>query len=275
MRMQGEGVSHGAMTVVNAVSTGRGAALGVDLKVKVKVNILERETTVSTGSTLLDVVCKRFLERMGVNGLGVKLSIESEIPQAVGMKSSSAVVNALILALADALGTKLEAKQVLKMNAQYSREAGVSITGAIDDAAACLLGGIRVTDNTQDAIVKSYAAKEEKVVFLIPKGVTRVDFKSKIDASLKHNALTAYTLALIGKYCEAINLNGFVYAHAFGYPEEPIILARRCGAVACGLSGNGPAYAALVEEENLEKLIECWGEIGRIIVSRVYNGEAL
>jgi shikimate kinase len=273
--MQGEGVSHGAMTVVNAVSTGRGAALGVDLKVKVKVNILERETTVSTGSTLLDVVCKRFLERMGVNGLGVKLSIESEIPQAVGMKSSSAVVNALILALADALGTKLEAKQVLKMNAQYSREAGVSITGAIDDAAACLLGGIRVTDNTQDAIVKSYAAKEEKVVFLIPKGVTRVDFKSKIDASLKHNALTAYTLALIGKYYEAINLNGFVYAHAFGYPEEPIILARRCGAVACGLSGNGPACAALVEEENLEKLIECWGEIGRIIVSRVYNGEAL
>jgi shikimate kinase len=271
--LEGLGESHGALTVVNAVATGRGAALGVDLKVKARVYLKKLGSAdTSQRRDLVGVVCKQVLDYLGIKDLSASSDVSTQVPASVGMKSSSSVANALILALADALDADLSAREVLKLNVESSRRAGVTYTGALDDAAACLLGGVQVTDNHNDKIVCSYCAKIEKVVFLVPYGLARPDIRSRIDSSLRENATTAYSLALRRRYHDAVNLNGSIYGAALGYPSEPAVTALRNGATAAGLTGNGPAYAALVSPNNLNDVVEAWSELGRTIVTDVYNG---
>jgi len=271
--LEGQGESHGALTVVNAVATGRGAALGVHLKVKAKVYLKKLGSNTSTHrKDLVGVLCERVFDYLGVKGLAASSEVSTQIPASVGMKSSSSVANALILALADALGVKLSSNEVLMLNVESSRRAGVTYTGALDDAAACLLGGVQVTDNRNDRIVCSYSAKDEKVVFLVPYGYMRPDVNSCISSSLRENVSTAYSLALRGRYHDAINLNGSVYSAALGYPGEPSVVALRNGATAAGLTGNGPAYAALVSSSSLASLVDAWSGLGKTMVTEVYNG---
>lgn len=267
--MEGYGVSHGALSIVNAVPLGRGAALGVSLATRVRVRLLSHAAGV-TRKDFLGLLAKKVFERVGVQGLDAEISVDTQIPQGVGMKSSSAVANALILALLDALGVELGNAEALDLNATVSKEAGVSITGAFDDAAACLLGGVQVTDNTRRLILKSYTAKQEKVVFLVPSGTKRRDIR--ISLSLRESLKTAFSLALRGRYLDAMNLNGTAFAIAQDYALGPAIAAWRAGADACGMTGNGPAYAALVDNGSLHEVLETWKKFGEVIVAEVYNG---
>jgi shikimate kinase len=266
--MEGCGVSHGALSIVNAVPLGRGASLGVSLTTRVHVRLFSRTDGVSRRD-FLGLLAKRVFERIGVRGLDAEIMVETQIPPGVGMKSSSAVANALILALLDALGVRLENAETLELNATVSKEAGVSFTGAFDDAAACLLGGIQVTDNTRRIILKSYAAKEEKAVFLVPKEAGRKNLR--VNLSLRESLKTAFSLALRGRYLDAMNLNGTAFAIAQEYALEPLIAARRAGADACGITGNGPAYAALVGDKGVHEVLKAWSGFGQVIVADVYN----
>lgn len=276
--MFGEGESWGALTVVNALATGGGAALGVNLKTTVKVSSERREgwapirPKASLGD-LLSSVYEEFCYKMGVRPFELFASVETQLPSGVGMKSSSSVANALILALADAYNLKIEHSEVLSINTSASLKAGVSRTGALDDAAACLLGGVEVTDNLAGKILASYEAKREKAVFLIPHNAVRPSLNIRFGHLVRSVVETAHGLALRGRYHEALNLNGSVYAHAYGYDNTPIVEAWRIGASAAGITGNGPAYAALVEESMLEELCARWSAHGRLIVSETRNPE--
>ncbi len=269
----GAGESGGALTVVNALVSGMGAALGVKLRVRVEVSdtggpgyTTIRPRSVSGG--LLDTVYHEFAERLGVKATELYVRVTSELPSGVGMKSSSSVANALILALADAYGVQVDAMDVLCINASASIRAGVSYTGALDDAAACLLGGVRVTDNHRRLILASYGAAPEAAVFLIPSGISRPDVKKLLRPQMRCSVATAHRLALTGRYHEALNLNGMVYAYAYGYPTEPIVEAWRLGVSAAGISGNGPAYAALASEEALGPLKDTWCHYGKVIITQ-------
>jgi shikimate kinase len=142
----------------------------------------------------------------------------------------------------------------------------VTITGALDDALASMLGGVVVTDNREMLLIK----REElctPVVILSPE---KKLFSS--DTSVSRSRLIApladlvYDLALEGDYGRAMTLNGLAYCAALGLPAEPIILALQAGARGASLSGTGPSYAAIIDHDRIGELEEAWRPLGGKVI---------
>ncbi|MBN2518447.1 MAG: shikimate kinase, partial [Candidatus Altiarchaeota archaeon] len=189
---------HGAATVVNAIATGKGAAFGIGLETKVKVELLESSdiSVVTKGleedPKLVRLCVQKALKTSGYN-YGATVTTESNIPVARGLKSSSAVANAAVLATFGALAKKHgritgmridknETRQVLEvgreavkpelmvdLGVQAAKEAGVTITGALDDATAAFFGGFAVTDNLQNKVLRKGDLESANVVIFVPK----------------------------------------------------------------------------------------------------------
>ncbi|MGC8556018.1 MAG: hypothetical protein ACP5NG_03300, partial [Conexivisphaera sp.] len=88
-----------------------------------------------------------------------------------------------------------------------------------------------------------------EVLIGIPEGeldkssVRREAFAPLIPASRR-----ARELALSGRYWEAMTVNGLVVAAALGQNSSPAAAALRSGALGAGITGMGPAVAAVVPE---------------------------
>ena len=101
---------HGAISIVNAIATSFGSALGISLKVQVEI-MAER----GTGVTFQSGECTPMIRHIIDNILPVefvkenhlKFLITSEIPTGVGLKSSSAVSCAMALACAGLVDNKI------------------------------------------------------------------------------------------------------------------------------------------------------------------------
>lgn len=273
--MEGYGVAYGAITVVNAFATGVGAAIGVDLKVETYVK-KSRETRIETyyrGNPLSVNIglVKKILEIFrDIHGFmdEVKICIDSEIPPEKGLKSSSAVANALILALYNYLDIEARERDVLKLNVSASLSSGVSLTGALDDAAASLIGGLVVTDNVGKRILLHEDIGEYDVLIAYPERRIATGAFRDMDFSPIKGLMHGITnLLLEGDWKTAMTLNGFVYTVFLGYDTKPIHLALRSGVEAVSLSGKGPAYAAVTKD--LEVLRKKWEELDwELVVSR-------
>src|SRR3989454_7856623 len=150
--MKAQATCSGAGTIVNAIATGQGAAFGLALRATATVEPRPEEFGVNVhvppgvDPALAMAASRRVLGRRGTKA-GLEVFVDSEIPISRGLKSSSAVANAVILAGATALGLTIDPMDVAKMSVDAAFDAGVTITGAFDDACASLLSGICVTDN--------------------------------------------------------------------------------------------------------------------------------
>jgi shikimate kinase len=70
-------------------------------------------------------------------------------------------------------------------------------------------------------------------------------------------------------------MNGILYATALGYEQKLAIDALEAGAIASGLSGKGPATAAIVYEGQIDKILDAWHSYdGKIIQGKVNHEKA-
>ena len=76
----------------------------------------------------------------------VYVSVKSEIPIGFGLKSSSAVSDAVALACSKLVKEEIEDYAVLDSAVLAPLDAGVTTTGAYDDSTACYFGGFVVTN---------------------------------------------------------------------------------------------------------------------------------
>jgi len=272
-----EALSHGAVTIVNAMATGRGAALGVRLWTRAKVTLTNQAgsftgrnlTDPEEDTLLIETTARRVFQRFRVDRrFGALVETRSNIPVAVGLKSSSAASNAVALASLKALGKKTSDIQTVRFGVEASLRAGVTLTGAYDDACACYFGGLVVTDNKHRRILKRFKPEGRlKVLIHVP---NRKKYTSDVDpTSLKRVrsfVQVAHREALRGNYWNSLTLNGLVYSKAFGYDTTPVREALNAGAIAAGLSGKGPAVAAIVPNSKVDRVLSAWGALpGRII----------
>jgi shikimate kinase len=264
-----EAISHGAATIINAIATGKGAAVGVDLWTKASVSITDEaghvEVSICSDSSenplLAQKTVLRILSHYGLeNEFGAKVETTSNIPVARGMKSSSAAANAIALATTAALKRSLDDVTLVKLGVEAALEAKVTITGAFDDACASYLGGVVITDNIERRIVKRFELTETPVVlFYVPQMKTytvgsNVQRMKAVAGAVK----IAYNEAMNGNYWAALTLNGLIYSSALGYDPSPAVDALNAGAVASGLSGTGPAVSAIVPEEKVDSVKDVW-----------------
>jgi len=262
----GEALAHGAATIVNAITIGKGAALGIKLWTRAQVQLTDdamviRGTIISDpreDTTLIEKAVRLVFEHYNIKKYGATVETQSNIPIARGLKSSSVAANALVLATSAALGQKLDDMAALKLSVDSASEAGITITGAFDDACASYFGNIVLTDNVNRKILKRDQLKEDYQVFIhIP---SQKSYTADLDIQkvkqIAPEVENAFQEAMHGNYWKALTLNGRLYSKALGYDQTLVREALDSGALAAGLSGKGPATVAIAVEDKAEKIEE-------------------
>ena len=120
----------------------------------------------------------------------ITITLDSEIPTGYGLKSSSAISSAVVLACAKIFKPKFTDQQILLAGVDASIESKVSITGAYDDACSCYYGGFNVTDNSKRKRIHFQKGPTNLVaVIFIPKNRKRGNLKKlKVLSSVFENA---------------------------------------------------------------------------------------
>jgi len=278
--------SPGSATIINAISTGCGSAFGIELFVDAEVRLKSGEgitcrTDQEVDTTLMEICAKQVLEKFDVESR-VEIRTESTLPVASGLSSSSAVSNAVTMALTNALEDEYEIDAVnvglddlgiLNLAVDSSLEAGVTVTGAFDDASASYFGGISVTDNFQREIIRHEKWDMQNILIYMP------DKKSPTaEADVARMKLLApwvklaFKEVLKGNIHQALTLNGLLYCSALHFDPDIALDALGAGAVAAGLSGTGPSFVAITDEENSRNVEDAWKSYpGRVIKTKVDN----
>ncbi|MEM3383595.1 MAG: shikimate kinase [Nitrososphaerales archaeon] len=279
--MKGKGIAFGAVSIVNAIATGNGAALGIQLKTEAEVELIHNSNEIDVkiiGSdyeedkTLAKYAVKEVLTNLGYKDYGAKVVTKSNIPIGKGLKSSSAASNAIVLATLAALKMDLDDLSIINLGVDASIKAGVTITGAFDDACASYFGGLVATNNIKRIIEKREILKEDyHVVIYAPpdKAYTKNVDKTKLQV---FNSLfkEAYSLVMRGEYWEAMILNGLVCSTALGFSTKPILNALLAGAKGSSLSGKGPAIVAICHPDKVNDISSAWSDLpGEIIYTRI------
>lgn len=277
MKGNGQAVAHGAVTILNAFATGKGAAIGVDLWTRARVTLQngggESFGIVASepkGSDKLAVmVLERVLEHYGYGGkLHGEVMTSSNIPTSVGLKSSSAAANAIALATATAIDQEPDDDVLVEIGVEASLESGVSLTGAYDDSFVSWNGGAVITDNERRKVEKILKIPDEiKIIILIPPRQTLTGSLDRAKfAPVKRIAELAYLEAGNGHVWDALTLNGLAYSAVLGEDPRPALSAIEAGALGAGLSGKGPAIAAAVQEKDSNGVRQAFEKFeGRII----------
>ena len=266
--MKGVGETTAAITIVNALPAGIGAAVGIELPVRAEVELhpagshgkwdvaLPEDARSPLVLEALTESLRRFAP--GSSGTGA-LTIHSEIPPARGLKSSSAVSVAIALAVARATDAPIDPLEIARLSAGVSRTAGVSATGALDDALASLSAGVVVTDNRSETVLTRYALPDGLGVALyVAPGIHRP--APELLPAFRGESATgrrAGDLATHGDWAGAMRTNTELVERVIGYDYAGLrTRLDASGAVASGVSGLGPAFAVIGPRDRLSALLE-------------------
>lgn len=281
--MRAKAIAHGAITIVNAIPSGLGVAMGIDLWTEASVEFGEYDgievrimDAVEEGKNLAEKVVEKILKKAGLRGLGARVKTRSNIPIGKGLKSSSAAANAIALASAKALSLDLSPEEVVLIGVEASIEAGVSITGAYDDSYTSFFGGINITDNISRRVLRRFRAPDDlRILIMVPeeKLYTR-DVDVEALRGVQEISKKAVAMALDGRFWEAMTINGLIISAALKIDPKPIIEALRRGALAAGVSGTGPSIAAVLDENHIDEVRELFEGYGRVLETGVNNGTA-
>jgi len=272
----------GAVSVLNAIPTGIGCAFGVDMPVIADASVKAKRRDQSKIDPLIRA-CVEMVSRHASASFDpsrIDVRVRSSIPRSMGLKSSSAVSNAVCLALNELFELGLGMIDCVNLAVDASMAAGVTVTGAFDDACASMFGRACVTDNVKRIIIAEYEVPKWSILVFIPRG-SKPRPKSSIDISKfrfnRNDYLRAMRLAKKGKLIEATNINGILTAKAVGDDVKVIEEVVSAGALAGGTTGTGPAMAFVFGEGDSNSINNA-GRIlkgkGKVILTRPARKEA-
>lgn len=275
--------SPGSATVINAISTGCGSAFGIELYVTAQACLKSSKTIFKTeegvDTTLMEICVGKVLEKLNVT-TGIKIQTSSTLPVASGLSSSSATSNAVVMATYHALvddglvpDHALDDYGLINLAIDASLEAGVTITGAFDDASASFFGGLTITHNPRREILYNRPMEEQSILIYMPnkKSPTAQSDVARMKLLAPWVKL-AFQEALKGNIYHALTLNGILYSAALNSNAEIALDALDSGALAAGLSGTGPSFVAIVPDNALDRVHEAWSLYpGKVISTGVDN----
>ena len=281
--MKGKAISYGAISILNAIPMGKGSSLGINLNSEVEIELTNENTDVTVFSNdekindikLINQIISDLFQIYKIDDMGAKIVINSDIPIGQGLKSSSSISNAVTLATLEALKKKMDDLSVIKLGVNSSLKSGVSITGAFDDACACFYGGLIVTDNYSQTILKQASFENLQVIIHVPNEKIYTNSVDKLKLEQYSNLSNeVFNLILKEKYFDAMTLNGFIISTSLNLSSKIALSAINVGALSAGISGTGPATAALCYKDNVDDIYSEWDKLpGKIIKSTVNNNK--
>nr|WP_302578894.1 shikimate kinase [Methanobrevibacter arboriphilus] len=289
--------SPGSATIVNAIATGSGSAFGINLDIVAEVRStssgIKCSPDLDIDTSLMELCAKNVFNHYQINFednkedlrsvedvIGIEISTKSDLPPASGLSSSSALSNAVTLATSELIVDEFDKKpmddlEIVNLAINSSLEAGVTITGAFDDATASYFGGVTVTDNINREIIIKEKMDNHKLLIYMP-NIDSMTANSDVKRMKLLAPLVemAFEKASQKEYYTALNLNGILYSNALDFDAKIAIDALSAGAIASGLSGTGSAYVAIVDNESKDNVKDIWNsytDSGRIIETEVDN----
>lgn len=257
----GRGTSHGCISVINGIVCGTAAVIGIDLETSAVYEKGGDGITVLTGGTDADDTLARIcvsdtLKYIGAPETGYTLSISSEIPPSRGLKSSSSVCNAVVKAVLDAHGIAMDPVEAIKIGVGAAIKAGVTVTGSFDDACGCELGGFVMTDNYTNTILRTHPCDDYAVVLFVPDEIKVRVPRERYEERAK-DIEAAIALCDTDIYA-AMTANGRIVSEITGTSSDIMEAAMTAGSVAAGVSGTGPAVAAVCRREDAQRIAESY-----------------
>ncbi len=271
---------HGAISIVSAIASGKGAALGITPKVEVIMESMPgsgisiKSGSQNLSSRLITRTIEKIVSKKQLSETKLNLLLNSEIPTGYGLKSSSAISSAVALAAAKLFKQKIDDSKILLAGVNASIETKVSLTGAYDDACACYYGGFMVTDNYKRKIISSKKAPTNlKVVIFIPKSRKRGNIKKL--KTLNTVFERAWNFAKNEDYWNAMILNGFATSSILNSDPKLITQLVEKGAIGASISGNGPSVAVVTKQSNISRIKKVFSSLeGRVTVTQINNKRA-
>jgi shikimate kinase len=276
--VRGVGSACAAISVVNALPLGIGAAVGIEWPATATVRptgVLGGADTVRPSRARTALVRAALASARhsfgGTSGTALSVSLRSTIPPARGLKSSSAVASAVALATARSFRREPPASAIARVSAQVGRAVGVSATGAFDDALAGLVPGVVVTDNRADASLRRFPIDPGCGVALWIPARHHPASPEVLRRFRREQALAqrAVDLALDRDWAGAMGANSELVEHALGYSYGRLRAALvGAGALAAGVSGLGPTVAVVAPVGRLARMLRLLPRQGRRRVVR-------
>ncbi len=271
---------HGAISLVNAIATGKGATLGISTKAESTVSITDGTGIILTSknrpmtSRLIQQVIKKIVTKRQLEKFKLHVNLETDIPVGYGLKSSSAISSSVALACSKIFKPDLSDSKIILAGVDASIETKVSLTGAYDDACGCFYGGFNVTDNyKRKLILRKNAPKDLNAIIFIPNKRKRGKVKQLKDFAVIFEE--AWMLAKNSDFWNAMILNGFTASTIL--KSEPKIISDmiRKGALGASVSGNGPAFAVVANNKNSATIKKALSELnGNVLISKINNQRA-
>ncbi len=277
LRTKSTATTHSAITVVSAFATGKGVTIGTDIPCIASAELQPRgkgvsplnvRTKVSDTHHLITTCAKIAMRYQGVqlpDEISVSILVDSKIPMGVGLKSSSAVSVAVTKAIFELFShdsvRPSSLQEILRSSCEASIRSGASLTGAFDDAAACLLGGLVFSDNLKFKLLRHQELDGDYgtiVKILIP--MKRKKLTSSVSLAMyrgyREQSLDAVRFARRGLIVQGMLLNSIIHSVIHHYSMKPVVSSIAEGASASGISGKGPAVAAICPNDKIARRIE-------------------
>jgi len=271
---------HGAISIVNAIATGKGATLGISKNIDVIIETSQGHgiTTETNGkllrSRLINRVVEKIVPKKELQKTKLKILLDSEVPTGYGLKSSSAISSAVALGCAKLFKPNMNDFEILSAGVDASIETKVSLTGAYDDACACYYGGFNTTDNYKRKIIHSEKCLDDiSAVIFLPRARKRGNIKKLRTQSDVFEQ--AWNLAKKSDYWNAMILNGFATSALLNSDPKIISKLVEKGALGASVSGNGPSIAAVAKNNNLTDIKKVFSTLeGTTTISKINKKKA-
>lgn len=259
MAVIGTGQAHGACSLLHAAGTGYGASIALDLPIIVKALDRPSKRQLEDSDGVLPAVVDAWVSNglalpEGLEANDIHWAVASKIPQNRGLKSSAALSVAGIKALCEATNTDLSDFEIVSLSSQAQINAGVSITGSIDDSWACLTKGWRLINaNAEDiesgVVMSGPGPNPDDWIVLI---AARDERKSRPELENFAPLFQEFEKALIalqqGEILNCLTINGRAVCSVTNDLQGRRIAndAFINGARASGVTGSGPAVVIII-----------------------------
>lgn len=273
MAVLGQGIAHGACSLLHAAGTGYGASMALDLPILVRVLDKKSKRDVHDDDGLLPHIVAAWMAagyELPIEQESLHWAVQSKIPAREGLKSSSALCVAAVRALCDSTDTALELHEVVAIAVDAQLRAEITLTGSIDDTWACATGGWKLINANEPDVAQGVLmegdgpGREDWMVLLISRGPRET--RPALEDFVPHQQQFIQALNAIqdGNELVALTLNGRGVIGATGDHKARILAndALVNGARAAGLSGSGTALVIVIpiQLEGVIQRLKMWYE---------------
>ncbi|MGP6220303.1 shikimate kinase [Caldiplasma sukawensis] len=229
--------TNSGISVLSAFATGRGSAVATKMQMCIEsTNKIVKET---------DHISQLISEFTG--GDQIHFRVIQEIPQMQGLKSSSAIVGGALMLNILTNNIEIKMDDILKIGSEISIKLGLSATGATDDLAASLLGGLTICDNKERKLIKRLDVPPLYAIIISFSGeISSKKFGDNDFSTIRDLFPDPYEINE-KNFLEIAVKNGFLLSKISGF-KIPENIVKNSSANYLGINGRGPSLFLIYDD---------------------------